>query len=89
MTLDILIVEDDPMMRLGLTHSLTTKPTVNVIGEAEDGYQGVVMAQESQPDLILMEQVMNCLTHQPTAPVPDHPLSSRELEVLELIVEGY
>ena len=55
MTLDILIVEDDPMMRLGLTHSLKTKPTVNVIGEAEDGYQGVAMAQASQPDLILMD----------------------------------
>lgn len=166
MTLDILIVEDDPMMRLGLTHSLKTKPTVNVIGEAEDGYQGVAMAQAYQPDLILMDvgmprldgiaatqqikqtspyirvvvftshtdqteviaalssgadaycikgtnidtlmqaiavaaaggiyldphiaqQVMNYLTHQPTAPVTDHPLSARELEVLKLIVEGY
>ncbi len=55
MPLDILIVEDDPMMRLGLTHSLVSRPTVNIIGEAEDGYQGIAMAQKHQPALILMD----------------------------------
>ncbi len=53
--LNILIVEDDPMMRLGLTHSLAPKPTVNVIGAAADGYEGVAMAQAHQPALVLMD----------------------------------
>lgn len=51
----ILIVEDDPMMRLGLTHSLAPKPTVHVMGTAEDGYEGVAMAQTHPPDLVLMD----------------------------------
>lgn len=53
--IDILIVEDDPMMRLGLTHSLTPKANVQIIGEAEDGYQGIAMAQTHQPAIILMD----------------------------------
>ncbi|MGD1951714.1 MAG: response regulator [Leptolyngbyaceae cyanobacterium] len=164
--LTVLIVEDDPMMRLGLTHSLAPKSDINVIGEASDGYQGVTMAQSHRPNIVLMDvgmprldgiaatqqikqllpdirvviftshtdqteviaalssgadaycikgtnidtlmqavdvaatggiyldpqiaqQVMSCLTPQPPAPVPEHPLSARELEVLKLIVEGY
>lgn len=55
MALDILIVEDDPMMRLGLTHSLAPKSTIHVIGEADDGYQGVTMAKAQQPTVVLMD----------------------------------
>jgi PleD family two-component response regulator len=38
--LRILIVEDDPMMRLGLEQSLTAHPQVTIVGQAEDGYMG-------------------------------------------------
>ena len=55
MPLTVLIVEDDPMMRLGLAHSLASKKSISIIGEASDGYQGVTMAQSHTPDIILMD----------------------------------
>lgn len=55
MPLTILIVEDDPMMRLGLTHSLAQTSIVEVVGEAGDGYQGIAMAQKYKPALVLMD----------------------------------
>jgi hypothetical protein len=41
LTLRILIVEDDPMMRIGLKHSLSSQPQLEIVGMAEDGYLGV------------------------------------------------
>lgn len=55
MPLNILIVEDDPMMRLGLTHTLGKQPTLQIAAEANDGYQGVTLAKSLKPDLILMD----------------------------------
>jgi DNA-binding NarL/FixJ family response regulator len=53
--LKILIVEDDPMMQLGLEQVLSDHPQFEVIGQAEDGYRGVQMAQQLKPDLIVMD----------------------------------
>jgi DNA-binding NarL/FixJ family response regulator len=53
--LRILIVEDDPMMQLGLEQSLQTHPQVLVVGQAEDGYAGVEMALKLKPDLVVMD----------------------------------
>ena len=43
--LKVLIVEDDPLIQLGLEQSLSQQPNITVIGIAEDGYIGVKMAQ--------------------------------------------
>ena len=61
MMLKILIVEDDPMMRLGLAHSLGQQAGITLVGEAHDGYQGLALAHEHQPDLILMDVGMPLL----------------------------
>ncbi len=53
--LQILIVEDDPMMRIGLKHTLSTYPQLEIVGIAEDGYLGVEMAIALQPDVIVMD----------------------------------
>ena len=37
----ILIVEDDPMMQLGLEQILSKKSDLTILGIAEDGYMGV------------------------------------------------
>jgi two-component system, NarL family, response regulator LiaR len=49
-TLRILIVEDDPMIQIGLKHTLSKMSRVEVVGVAEDGYVGVKMAIALQPD---------------------------------------
>ena len=51
----VLIVEDDPMMQLGLQQVLSDWPEVSLIGVAEDGYLGVEAALKEKPDLILMD----------------------------------
>ena len=53
--LRILIVEDDPIMRLGLKQLLSTQPNKSVVGMAEDGDRGVKLALELKPDLILID----------------------------------
>ena len=51
----ILIVEDDPMMQLGLEQSLSAYPHLAIIGQAEDGYLGVKAALELKPDIVVMD----------------------------------
>ena len=53
--LRVLIVEDDPLIQLGLEQSLSQQPNIIVIGIAEDGYIGVKMAQELIPDIVVMD----------------------------------
>ncbi len=164
----ILIVEDDPMMRVGLKQLLSAQPPLEIVGVAEDGYLGVEAATTCQPDVVVMDvgmphldgiaatqqikeqypaikvimltshtdqtevlaalssgaegycikgtsveqlvkaiavvaegavyldaQVAQCVIHQvkpahrSTPSIPAGTLSERELEVLQLIVEGY
>ncbi|MCG5059507.1 MAG: response regulator transcription factor [Limnoraphis sp. WC205] len=51
----VLIVEDDPMMQLGLEQVLSNQPNISLIGIAEDGYLAVETALKEKPDLILMD----------------------------------
>jgi DNA-binding NarL/FixJ family response regulator len=53
--LRVLIVEDDPMMQLGLEQSLASHPQISIVGQAEDGYMGVEAAKTLNPDLIVMD----------------------------------
>ncbi|BAZ11341.1 two-component response regulator [Calothrix sp. NIES-4071] len=53
--LRILIVEDDPMMQLGLEQSLMSYPQLEIVGRAEDGYLGVQAALKLKPDLVVMD----------------------------------
>ncbi|HAC65501.1 MAG TPA: DNA-binding response regulator [Cyanothece sp. UBA12306] len=51
----ILIVEDDPLMQLGLEQALNEYPDFEIVGQAEDGYGGVQKALDLKPDLIVMD----------------------------------
>lgn len=51
----ILIVEDDPMMQLGLEQSLSAQPNYTLVGQAEDGYLGVEAALRLKPDVVVMD----------------------------------
>lgn len=53
--LRILIVEDDPMIQLGLERILSGYPRFQIVQIAEDGYLGVKAALEQKPDLIIMD----------------------------------
>ena len=54
-TLTLLIVDDDPMMRLGLTAALSQQTDFILVGEATDGRQAVEQASALKPDIVLMD----------------------------------
>lgn len=54
----ILIVDDSPEARNGLQSMLTTHPDLEVVGEAQDGLEALTMAEQLQPDVILMDSQM-------------------------------
>lgn len=56
--LTLLIVDDDPMMRLGLTAALGQQADFTILGEATDGQQGVEQAQALHPNVVLMDMGM-------------------------------
>lgn len=51
----VLIVEDDPMMQLGLEQTLSDYSQLSIVGQASDGYMAVEMAQQLQPDIVVMD----------------------------------
>ena len=54
----ILLVEDQTLMRQGLSTILSLEPGLDVVGEAADGETGIRQALELRPDLILMDVQM-------------------------------
>jgi DNA-binding NarL/FixJ family response regulator len=54
-TLQILLVEDDPVMQMGLDHFFSSYPSLQVVGRAADGYSAIDAAHTLQPDLIIMD----------------------------------
>ena len=53
--LRIVIVEDDPVMQLGLEQFLEDCDNFQVIGRAEDGYSGIALTLDLAPDLVVMD----------------------------------
>jgi len=53
--INILIVEDDYEVRLSLVNILKTDSEIHVVGETDNGFDAVELAQSLQPDLILMD----------------------------------
>ena len=51
----VLVVDDHPLFRDGLTGLLATVPDVDVIGSAGDGDSAVRLAHELTPDVVLMD----------------------------------
>jgi len=54
----ILIADDHPIVRRGLSSLLEIKSGMDLVGEAVDGVEAVEMAASLKPDVILMDMVM-------------------------------
>jgi NarL family two-component system response regulator LiaR len=54
----ILIVDDHAMVRQGVRAFLDTQPDLKVIGEAANGEEGLKLAIQFVPDVVLMDLVM-------------------------------
>jgi len=51
----ILIADDHPVVREGLSAMLSREKDIEVVGEAENGRKAIEKARELQPDIILMD----------------------------------
>lgn len=54
----VLLVDDHEMVRIGLAAVLSTEDGIEVVGEASNGEEGIRLAQEYKPDVVLMDLVM-------------------------------
>ena len=61
MTLRVLVVDDDHLMRAGLRAVLSCDDTIEVVGEAADGAQAVDRTAALAPDVVLMDVRMPVL----------------------------
>ena len=51
----VLLVEDEPLMQLGLEQFFSDRREYQIIGQAANGYRAVEIAQKFQPDLVIMD----------------------------------
>jgi DNA-binding NarL/FixJ family response regulator len=54
-TISILLVDDQPMLRMGFRLVLDAQPDMHVVGEAGDGATAVRLAAAQHPDVVLMD----------------------------------
>ena len=52
---DVLIADDDDLMRAGLIELLTADPDIEIIGQASTGQEAVEQARRLSPDVVLMD----------------------------------
>jgi len=57
----VLIVDDHRLVRAGLRTLLATADDIEVVGEAGDGAEAIVLARSTQPDIVLMDLSMPVL----------------------------
>ncbi|MGW1881598.1 response regulator [Streptomyces sp. NPDC001970] len=55
MTIRLLIVDDDPLVRAGLTFMLGGAEDIEIVGEAADGSEVTALADRLRPDVVLMD----------------------------------
>ncbi|MEC3918700.1 response regulator transcription factor [Nocardia sp. CDC160] len=51
----VLVVDDDPLVRIGLRAILDAEPDLEVVGEAQDGTEVTDRVRELGPDIVLMD----------------------------------
>ncbi|CAG7602454.1 response regulator [Leucobacter soli] len=54
----VLLTDDDPLVRIALKHFLSRDPGIEVIAEAESGFEAIETVERLQPDVVLMDVQM-------------------------------
>jgi two-component system NarL family response regulator len=54
----VLVIDDHPMIRAGLSATIEPEPDIKVIASADNGREGVELYRQHQPDVVLMDLKM-------------------------------
>ena len=84
MTIRILLVDDHTLFRSGLKALLSRQPDFEIVGEASDGLEGVKLAEQLKPDLVLLDLDMPVMSD--TEALAQMLAANRELPVVMLTV---
>src|ERR1700677_252407 len=57
-TIRIVVADDHPVVRFGVTKMLQNEPGFEVVGEAEDGDDAITQTIELEPDILLLDLLM-------------------------------
>ena len=55
MSIRVLIVDDQALVRAGFRMILESEPAIEIVGEASDGLEALAAVQECAPDVVLMD----------------------------------
>jgi RNA polymerase sigma factor (sigma-70 family) len=92
--IQVLLVDDQQIVRQGLATILRYTPGLEVVGEAGDGQEAIALAQDLQPDVVLMDIKMPRLggipaTRQICAQLPGtHVIILTTYDTDDLVFEG-
>ncbi|MFH9552703.1 response regulator [Streptomyces sp. NPDC017435] len=78
MPLTVLLVDDEPLVRVGLRAVLEAQPDIEVVGEAGDGAAVIPLVRQLRPDVVVMDVRMPLMdgieaTRTVLRTVPDPP----------------
>jgi DNA-binding NarL/FixJ family response regulator len=51
----VLLVDDQPILRLSMHLMLDRQPDIDVVGEAQDGVEAIEAVEELKPDVVVMD----------------------------------
>lgn len=54
----ILVVDDESVVRDGVVSILSLQPDLEVVGDARDGLEGLAIAKDKKPDVVLLDMKM-------------------------------
>lgn len=94
----ILVIDDHPMLRTGVKQLISMAPNLQVIAEAGNGEQGINLAEEFDPDLILLDlnmpgmnglETLDCLREKPlSGRIVVFTVSNHEDDVVNALKRG-
>jgi DNA-binding NarL/FixJ family response regulator len=90
----VLVVDDQALIRRGMTLMLEVEPDIEVVGQASDGMEAVEMAERLRPDVVLMDLHMPrkggvAATREITRSLPNtHVLVLTTLDAEEMVFDA-